>query len=107
MLKLNTAFVDTRLVTRAVMIALMVTAATPALAAGNGDWIKPFTDLFDNVNTGLIKVVISVLGFGTLAWGLYTAGSGKFDMLRLAAIVIGGGVGIYGSGAMELLFGGS
>lgn len=105
MLKLNTA-VDTRLVTRAVMVALLVTAATPAFAAGNGDWVKPFVDMFDNVGLGLAKLVTIIVGLGLLTWGIYTSIMGEFNMKRLFSMLIGGGIGLYGPSAMDTLFGG-
>ncbi|GAB3127266.1 TrbC/VirB2 family protein [Novispirillum itersonii] len=97
---------DARLVTRAVMVALLVTAATPAFAASNGDWIKPFVEMFDNVGMGLAKLVAIVVGLGLLLWGLYTSIMGEFNMKRLGAMVIGGGIGLYGPSAIDTLLGG-
>lgn len=106
MLKHNAPSIDPHLVTRAVMIALLITAATPAFAAGNGDWVKDFLGLFDNVAMGLTKLVTVIIGIGLLAWGIWTSLSGNFDMKRLFSMLIGGGIGFFGPGAVETLFGG-
>lgn len=106
MLKHNAPSIDPHLVTRAVMIALLITAATPAFAAGNGDWIKPFSDLFENVGLGLAKLVTIIVGLGLLSWGIYTSIMGEFNMKRLFSMLIGGGIGLYGPAAMDTLFGG-
>lgn len=97
---------DSRALTRTVMIALLVTAATPAMAAGDGSWISPFTDLFDNLGSGLIKLATVIAGVGISAWGLWTSITSDFKWTRLGAVVLGGGVAIYGPDGVNLLLGG-
>ena len=58
--------------------------------AQSSEWVRPASDLVDNLNSGLVKLGIPVLGVAIIGTGLAMAFAEQPNVRRIVTIVVAG-----------------
>ena len=88
--------------------ALPIAAAVAALAIlepahAQDGWESPATDLIETLNSGLVKIGAVLIGVAIIAFGMWGALTARIDWMRLAMILIGGGLVMAGPAMIDAL----
>ena len=83
--------------------ALSVAGSSTMARAQTADWVQPATDLFGDLEVGLVDIGAVIVGIGIIANGIYATATGKLQFEQLAFRIIGGLMIVAGPAAIRAL----
>ena len=87
-------------------VSALATVVSSTIAwAQSSEWVKPATDLFDNLEVGLVDIGAVIVGIGIIANGIYATATGKLQFEQLAFRILGGLMIVAGPTAIRALLG--
>ena len=89
----------TRIATKAILAASLL---FPARAMAQ-DWSAPATSMLESLESGLVSIAAPVIGVGVIVYGIWAMVSGRIDIMRLAQLVVAGGIVIIGPTLLRTL----
>ena len=90
-----------------IAIKAFVSAAMlcPARAMAAAGWESEATTMFSELESGLVSFVAPVIGIGIIVYGIWAMVTGRIDITRLAQLVGGGALVVFGPTALRTLVG--
>ncbi len=77
----------------------------PARAMAAAGWESEATTMFSELESGLVSFVAPVIGIGIIVYGIWAMVTGRIDIMRLAQLVGGGALVMFGPTALRTLVG--
>lgn len=82
---------------------LTVSVVFPATALAAEGWASQATDMFTDLENGLVDIAAPVIGIGVIVYGIWAMGTGRIDIVRLGQLVCGGALVMFGPTALRAL----
>ncbi len=67
------------------------------------DWSAPATSMLESLESGSVSLAAPVIGVGVIIYGIWAMVSGRIDIMRLAQLVVAGGIVIFGPTLLRTL----
>ncbi|WP_020592821.1 TrbC/VirB2 family protein [Kiloniella laminariae] len=83
------------------ILTFSVLAPFNAMAAGNGEWIKPATGLLENLESGLVTFGVPVVGIAVLLVGIGGALFLNLDPKKMGVVIGAGALITVGPAAIK------
>ena len=89
----------------AIKVFVSASMLFPARSMAAAGWESEATTMFSELESGLVSFVAPVIGIGIIVYGIWAMVTGRIDIMRLAQLVGGGALVMFGPTALRTLVG--